>query len=331
MKKVLIVRVSSLGDIILTQPIIQAVAARGDRVTLLVQPGYAALAAQLPGVHEVVTVQQDKQQQYDLLLDLQVTARSRRACAGIKFKKKIHYQKHSLARRLLVRPLGRSIFWNRWSGLKNNQSVVQWYAWAARQAGYAITSQWPILNVTPAQRQSAIKLMGANKLSPEQPLAVLAPGARWVTKQWPLDRFAELAVRLSHQGFRVLVVGTAADGWQQTVLPAAKPGSISSLTGQTNLLQLAALLQMSRIVITNDSGPMHLGLAVGSKVIAMFGPTVGAFGFMPTDHPRAYVIQHNLPCRPCSLHGSNHCPLGHHECMMKINVEQVLEAVSIMG
>ena len=92
------------------------------------------------------------------------------------------------------------------------------------------------------------------------------------------------------------------------------------------LLVTAALLRRARVVVANDSGMLHLATAVGRPVVALVGPTVRAFGFFPYA-AQAEVLERPLACRPCSPFGSDHCPLGHHRCMIEIAPAAVHAAV----
>jgi heptosyltransferase-2 len=86
------------------------------------------------------------------------------------------------------------------------------------------------------------------------------------------------------------------------------------------------LLERARLLVTNDSAPLHLASAVGTPVVAVFGPTVPAFGFGPRGAHDAIVEHPALACRPCSSHGPQTCPLGHHRCMRELSVQSVLDA-----
>jgi len=88
----------------------------------------------------------------------------------------------------------------------------------------------------------------------------------------------------------------------------------------------AAILARARVVVANDSGMLHLATAVRRPVIALLGPTVPAFGYLPYGVP-AEVLERPVACRPCSPSGSDHCPLGHHRCMIEIEPEAVAAAV----
>jgi heptosyltransferase-2 len=105
-------------------------------------------------------------------------------------------------------------------------------------------------------------------------------------------------------------------------------GRIVSAAGELPLRASAALLERAEVLVTNDSAPLHLATAVGTRIVAIFGPTVPEFGFGPRG-PRDLVVEHvALDCRPCSRHGPRVCPLGHHRCMGEIGVERVLDAVA---
>jgi heptosyltransferase-2 len=102
-----------------------------------------------------------------------------------------------------------------------------------------------------------------------------------------------------------------------------------NMAGSLTLRQSAALLDRCEVLVSNDSAPTHLGVATKCRVLTIFGPTVPHFGFAPlgTGHE---VIEKNLKCRPCSMHGQQKCPLGTHACMLEIKVEEVLARVQNM-
>lgn len=326
MKKILVARLSSLGDIILTQPVLEAVHAAGDEVTLMVQDAYKALGSILPGVDHILLPNQKPKYTFDVVLDLHRTGRSAKVLRHIRRKSLVHYPKHALARRLLVRPQGRRCWWHRWPLLDERSSVVDWYGEAARQVGYALVSREPRLSFDGIDREAYLDQLQADGLDLNRDVAVLAPGAKWATKRWPETRFITLADRLTERGVQVVLIGDHDEFpiGQRIKAQTSKP--VLSLIGKTSLTKLAVLLSQAMVLISNDSGPLHLGLASGTKAVALFGPTVGAFGFMPRS-ARCRVLSVELPCRPCAVHGSKQCPLGHHACMTGITVEQVLEAM----
>lgn len=325
-RAVLVLRLSSLGDILLTQPVLAAVRSAGDEVDLAVRPEHADLARLLPGVDRVLTGPEQARARYDLCLDLHASARSRRWLRRVRSGPVFRYDKRALARRLLVRPGGRRVPWNRWSGLDRPASVTAWYAEAAVRAGYPPPAAPPHVAVPAAARSAARALLKRLGLRPGQRYAVLAPGAKWPSKQWPQDHYARLAQDLERRfGLVSVFVGHPGEAELCRDSAAAAGGRAVTTAGATDLPVLAALLADAELAVTNDSGPLHLALAAGTKGLAFFGPTVPEFGFAPSG-PRVRVLSLDLPCRPCSLHGGRACPLGHQRCLRGITPEDACAA-----
>jgi heptosyltransferase-2 len=326
MPKILAVRLSSLGDVVLTQPVVTALAQAGHTVELLTKPENRDLAEMFPGCARVPSSPEELSGDYDLVLDWHGTLRSRTWISQLDKIRTVRYAKHSLARRLLVRPGGRPVFWNAWPTLGASASVTQWYAQAAQKAGLAIRLSEPQLRIPEAVRQAAGDLLQRAGLAVSEPWVAMAPGAKWPTKQWPVQFFAELAMKLEKElGCRTAFLGAAADAEVCRQAQDLSGAGAVSLAGQTSLPVLAALLAQASLLVSNDSGPLHLGVAAGTRVLAFFGPTVREFGFAPPASPRVRVLSQELPCRPCSLHGSRQCPLGHHDCLKKITTAEAFD------
>lgn len=152
----------------------------------------------------------------------------------------------------------------------------------------------------------------------------LAPGSIWGTKQWPY--YAELATRLGRQ---VVVIGGKEDAALGEAIVAAAPEMARSAVGQLTLRESAALLTHAALLVTNDSAPLHLATAVATPILAIFGPTVPAFGYGPI-RPGDRVAEIALDCRPCSSHGPQVCPLGHHRCMKDQSAADILRQVELL-
>jgi len=146
-------------------------------------------------------------------------------------------------------------------------------------------------------------------------LIAVNPSARWSTKLWGDDKFAELIRRLPPE--RVVLTGSAPERGQIEKVAQGR----RNLAGQTDLFQLAELYRRCAVVITNDSGPMHLAAAVGTPVVAIFGPTDPALtGPYGEGH---VVLRAGIPCSPCfKEYCTNRVRM---ECMKLVTVEQVLE------
>jgi heptosyltransferase-2 len=159
------------------------------------------------------------------------------------------------------------------------------------------------------------------------PFVALAPGSIWGSKRWP--HYAELARQLSAQVGVVLVGGREDEALAQEI--RASVSQAVSACGALTLRQSAALIGRAAVLVTNDSAPLHFAQAVGTRTVAIFGPTVPAFGFGPRGPSDQVLGVDGLACRPCSAHGPARCPLGHHACMRTLPVEEVLRAIERTG
>jgi heptosyltransferase-2 len=153
----------------------------------------------------------------------------------------------------------------------------------------------------------------------------IAPGSIWGTKRWPY--YPALAAALEGP---LVLIGGGEDARLADEVVGAAPGRAWSAAG-TSLRISAALIKRARLLITNDSAPLHLATAVGTPLLAIFGPTVPEQGFGPRGS-RSLALGHaGLRCRPCSAHGPQVCPLGHHRCMRELPVETVAEATAMVA
>jgi len=161
----------------------------------------------------------------------------------------------------------------------------------------------------------------------EAGFVAIAPGSIWGTKRWP--GYAELVASLDRPA---VIVGGRDDARLATDIMAQAPGRVHSAAGELGLRAATALLARAAVLVTNDSAPLHLATAVATPIVAVFGPTVPDFGFGPRG-PRDVIVEHpSLGCRPCSAHGPQVCPLGHHRCMRELSVQTVAAAIeAVLG
>jgi heptosyltransferase-2 len=176
-------------------------------------------------------------------------------------------------------------------------------------------------------------LLAAAGVAAHEALVALAPGSVWATKRWPsYDALgASIARSPALRGTRVVVVGGAADAPLAaaigTAVREAGGPPVVDTTGALSLLESAALLARARALVTNDSAPLHLASAMNTPTLALFGPTVPAFGFGPLADARTSLGHETLGCRPCDAHGPQACPLGHWRCMRELDVARVQAAL----
>lgn len=157
-------------------------------------------------------------------------------------------------------------------------------------------------------------------------LAGINAGSVWATKKWPAPKFAELCGKLYDAGFFCVLFGAPSDFESCSEVQALAKLPVMNLCGRLPLGQLPAYIKAMDVLVTNDSGPLHIASAVGTPAVAIFGPTVKALGFFPYDD-KSIVVEKELYCRPCGLHGGNTCPEGHFRCMLEISADEVFDAV----
>ena len=155
------------------------------------------------------------------------------------------------------------------------------------------------------------------------PLVALAPASVWATKRWPF--YAELARELAPSA-RVVIIGSREDVALSDEVCGSVPGAINA-AGMLSLLGSAELIRRCNLLVSNDSAPLHLASAVDTPTVAIFGPTVPAFGFGPLAKDSTTVGLDGLACRPCDRHGPRRCPLGHWKCMREITPGDVAARV----
>jgi heptosyltransferase-2 len=186
----------------------------------------------------------------------------------------------------------------------------------------------PRLYPAEADQKRIDRLLVELEIARPDQLVAVAPGTIWNTKRWLKERFSSLAVNLDEAGLEIVLLGGRED---QTLCNEIRTLSGSShvynTAGMLNLLQSVELIRRCRILICNDSAPMHMAAAVGTPVVAVFGATVPAFGFGPSG-PRDLVVEtQGLKCRPCSIHGGETCPIKTFDCMKNISYEHVYQKV----
>jgi len=205
---------------------------------------------------------------------------------------------------------------------KRLPQMAQRYAALGLPRGEAVRLPLPApgLRVEEASRRAVLEKLGLER---QRPAAALCPGAEFgPAKRWPARYFAELAQGIAARGCAVWLVGSPNDAAIGAEIAAAAGGACRNLCGATTLGEAIDLLASTSLVVSNDSGLMHLAAALGKPVIALYGSSSPAF--TPPLSPSAQILKLDLPCSPCF---QRECPLGHFNCMMRLAPEQVLAAI----
>ena len=337
LRRVLLRLPNWLGDVCLAAPAVEALAAAAPHAEFVAacRPSLASLAARLPGVTSVIplestrgvrapfrTARAYREARCDTAI---VMARSLRAALPVALAR--------VPQRIGFGGPGASVLFTHpvhgWKGLRLPRRRAYFGA-LLRPFGLPEPTR-PLAFDPPAEALAWADafLEGEPARRDSLPVVAMEPGGAYgVAKRWPLDRYAALAARLVKDGRAdVLVVGAPEARDLEARLEAAAGVPILKAAGKTDLVQLAALLARSALLVTNDTGPMHVAAAVGTPILALFGSTDPA-GCGPMGRGKTTVLYEKVPCSPCYL---RECPVEGHPCLDQFSVDRVhKEAVALL-
>jgi heptosyltransferase-2 len=333
----LVIQTAFLGDVVLTTPLLAALAARHGPVDVVTTPAAAPLLETHAAVRRVIPY--DKKGRDRGLGGLLTLARALRA-----ERYDWAYLPHRSLRTALVawlaripRRVGFDDGWTRFYSdvrprPKSCHEVDRLLALVdPALTGGAMVAPRVALVLTGEDRAVTEGFLREHGIGAD--FVALAPGSIWGSKRWPYYR--ELAERLAGTMGIVVVGGPEDAGLGEEIVRAVAGGGgrwrAVNACGKLTLRQSAEAIRRAAVLVTNDSAPLHFAQAVDTPTVAIFGPTVPSFGFGPRGPRDRVVGVDGLPCRPCSAHGPPRCPLGHHRCMRSLTVEDVLHAVEETG
>jgi heptosyltransferase-2 len=328
-KNVLVLQTSFLGDSLLTVPLLRRLkeSLPGARVSVLTLPKNAGVFRNSPWVDEVLL--DDKRGEHGGFLGpWMISAELKRRGFDLaviphrSFRSALIARLAGIPRRVgFAASAGRLLLTDAvpftWltHDLERNLALVRPLGGDSRtvkgEARYIVPS--------PPSPALAARLAAAG-IAPDARLAGVHPGAAWATKRWLAERFAELCRRLKSDGLTPVLIGGPGDAALADGI--ARASGAADLTGRTDLEELKSLMGRLSLFVTNDSGPMHLAAAAGVPVVAIFGATTRELGFFPYGSGHR-VVEADLSCRPCGLHGARSCPEGHFLCMRLLSVDRV--------
>lgn len=327
--KVLVIRFSSLGDVVLSTVLFPNIRAQwpDSEISVLTKAAYERVFDNNPFVDHVLVFDPSRQpfsqlakeireNGYEVVIDLQANPRSWmvRLLAG--GHRTVTMEKSLLARRALV--------WFRVRSRSLTRSVRERMLDCLKPLDIPIVNEETQLYPTGVDR-----LLETFSIPTNVKLLGIAPGAKHATKRWKPENFAIAANRLGAlAGSMVVLLGDKADRPLMDVIAPRLTVPYKDLTGWTNLSEFIGIISRCSFVLTNDSASMHIAEAFGIPLVAIFGPTVRDFGFAPYRRASRVVEVRNLSCRPCSLHGGAVCPMRHHKCMEDVDPNAVLLAAS---
>ncbi len=336
---ILVVRFSSLGDVLLTTPVIRGLRQRypSSRIDVLVKREYADALRFNPHLSGLIEFEDGetgglaalakelRRRKYDLIVDLHNSLRSNLLRLKLWRPRRLVFHKHVFRRYMLVR-------WKR-NLYKDIVSVADRYRQAVAGLGIPDDGRGLELQLPPETATAVRTRMERLHIERSNLVIGIAPTARHATKTWPADRFVACGAAFSTEpGARILVLGGKNDveycgDIAHLINTAAGSRIAENMSGETTLLETAGIMDYCDVVLCNDSGLMHLAAARGRPVVAVFGSTVREFGFAPYRIPHAVVERAGLSCRPCSHIGRAVCPMEHFRCMLDISADEVIAQV----
>ena len=323
MPKYLIIRFSSIGDIVLTSPVVRMLKKQVPHVEVhfLTKKSFESVVANNPFIDKVWTTDgslkdvlpQLKNEKFDEIIDLHSNLRTWRIKAALKVKatafNKLNFEKWLLVK-LKINRLPATHIVNRYLktvehlGVQNDGEGLNFYL------GEAVQSNQDLI--------PAFLLNG---------YWVAVIGANHATKRLPTNKWIEVIKKIN---FPVIVVGDKNDATVASEIERACGDIVFNACGQYSLLQSAAIVAQAKMVISNDTGMMHIASAFNRNIISVWGNTVPAFGmtpYLPENYSNSIIVEaKDVHCRPCSKIGFAKCPKGHFNCMNEINVSEITEA-----
>ncbi len=331
---ILIIQTAFIGDVVLTTPLIRSIAMHfpGAAIHVLVTPQTADILLANPHIEKVIVY--DKR------------ARDKSMAASLRLIGDLRTQRYEMA--FLPHRSLRSAWLAYGAGIPErtgfSRKAASWlyskrvpYDRGVHEAERYLRLLLPFTSDSfdatpevfyrPQEEEETRRFLAEHVQADPSLLVAMAPGSVWATKRWFAERFAEVANRLQQElHASVVLFGGQTDRPLCEHISAMMDQPAIVAAGRLSLLQSAALLATCRVVLSNDTGLMHIAAAVKVPVVAIFGPTVPEFGFYPFG-PGHTIVQTEIDCRPCGAHGARRCARNDFACMRRIGSEEVYETV----
>lgn len=340
--RILLIKPSAVGDVIHALPVLVKLRRRfpSARIDWLVTPANAELVRSHPALSNVVLFDRKnlrgfflrpsamrrfaemmhgiRAAQYDLVIDLQGLSRSAWMALLSGSRTRIGFAN--------AREWAWLFYTHRIPVPTLEAHAVERNLWLGPMLG--LDDAPPDFRVhLPAEVVASVAQLFAKHNLTDRKVAMLAPGTTWETKHWLAEGFAEVAQDLVNKGFAVVLVGSPSEADRCRQIAQKCPAAVD-LSGQTTLAELAEIIRRSALCVTNDSGTMHLAVAMDRPLVSIFGPT-NPVRTGPYARPQA-VVRAGLPCSPCYLRKLRQCPYDL-ACMKRITAKMVVEKIESLG
>jgi heptosyltransferase-2 len=322
--KFLLIRFSSIGDIVLTSPVIRCLKQQvaDAEVHFLVKDKFLDTVANNPHIDKLhvlahsweLMIEELKTENYDYIIDLHRNSKSARV------KKQLGIKSFTVHKLNIKKYIYTAFKIN----LLPKIHIVDRYLKTIES--FAVKNDGKGLDYFISKEEETKKedIPGSHYAG----YLALVIGAAHGTKRWPVHKWKAFCEKIDHP---VILLGGPEDAANGNEIAAVDPVKVYNACGKFKLNESADLVRKSKLVITNDTGLMHIAAAYKKPIISLWGNTVPSFGMYPYygNAPVSDVMLqvNKLYCRPCSKIGYKKCPLGHFKCMEKIEVEELMEKV----
>lgn len=324
--KLLIIRFSSIGDIVLTTPVIRCLKKQVPDATVhyLTKSGFRTVVESNPYIDKIHYLDNDldsviyelKKEEYDYIIDLHHNLRTLKVKRALK-KRSFSFNKLNIEKWLYT-----TFKWNRMPDIH----IVDRYLETVSHFG--VKNDGKGLDYFIPERDKVKES--------DIPVSHLAGyigvviGAAHNTKKYPVHKLKELCAAIDHP---VILLGGKEDYQNGKLVAEVDPQKVYNACGKFNLNESADLVRRSKLIITNDTGLMHIASAFKKPIISLWGNTVPEFGMYPyfpaaNNKPFDILEVRPLSCRPCSKIGYDKCPRGHFKCMELITPESILQKIN---
>jgi heptosyltransferase-2 len=333
-KKILIIQTAFLGDVVLCTPLIKATRKLfpNSFISFLLIPQTENVLENNPHLNDIIVydkrgkdrgfknflkmVKNVKVRNFDLAIIPHRYLRSALLAYLAKIPQRIGFDK-GIDSFLFTQKV---TYKNKWHEVERNLSLLNYF-------NDETLDKAPELFPSPQDFSYVQELLQGSGIEASDKMVVIAPGSIWMTKRWLPERFAEVSdLLIKEAGTKVIFLGSKDDEKLCIEIANLMKGKPIILAGKTSILQSAAIISQCKVILSNDSAPVHMASAMNKPVVAIFGSTIPEFGFAPYGESHI-IIEKKMECRPCGIHGKNKCPKKHFKCMTEITTQEVFEAL----
>lgn len=328
--KFLIIRFSSIGDIVLTSPVVRCMKKQLHEAQLhfLIKPQFASVMANNPYIDKVHVLQKDwkemidelKKEGFDYIIDLHHNLRT------LRVKKDLNVPSYAFNKLNIEKFLYTKLKWN----VMPNIHVVDRYMKTVEDFGVYNDGEGMDYFIAPNEEVSFNDIPVSHRAG----YIAIVIGATYYTKKLPIYKLKELCQKINHP---IILLGGKEERTEGEEISSLDAIKIYNACGKFSLNESADLVRKSKMVIAHDTGLMHMAAAFKKKIIAVWGSTVPSFGVTPyygdnylmqVPKPFNNIQVEKLWCRPCTKFGRNKCPQGHFKCMKNIVIDDIVSQVN---